>query len=161
MWSGVFAEAGATYEPPKVVDHAADNGCGTAPVSGWAGLYCPRTKTLVVDIKSHVDRHVSLGQGYGDQILGYVIAHEVGHHVQTLRGAPLGNTPDATIRRELQAECLAGVWAAAAGIALPPTWAYAEDAAHGTTAQQIKWLNRGYRYGRPADCDPIWAGAAL
>jgi predicted metalloprotease len=85
----------------------------------------------------------------------------VGHHVQTLRGAPLGSSPDVTLRRELQAECFAGVWAAASGVPLPPVWAYGEDAAHGTREQQIRWLNRGYSHARPADCDGIWAGAPL
>ena len=155
MWREAFRAAGHEYEEPHVVQQAI-SGCG-AVQAGWAGLYCPEERTLVIDIEAHVKRHVGIGQGVSDQLLGYVIAHELGHHVQTLRGAPM----DQRLKRELHAECLAGVWAKAAGIALLPPWAYVEDAEHGTVQQQIQWLNRGYSAAQPADCDAIWSGAAL
>ena len=161
MWSGVFEASGDRYEPPRLVVGADDDGCGSAPSGGWAGLYCPRSRTLVIDLDGHTQRHHALGQGLSDLVLGYIVAHELGHHVQTLRGAPENTTITDARRRELHAECLAGVWGRAAGIALPPTWAYAESPIHGSVEEQIHWLNEGYRHGRPADCDAIWTEPAV
>ena len=161
MWAQAFKDAGSEYEQPRLVQSAGEEGCG-ATQSGWAGLYCPRTRTLVVDLNSHVERNSVTGQGYSDLLLGYIVAHELGHHVQTLRGAPDRTSFEDTRKRELHAQCLAGVWGKAAGQALPPTWGYAADPVHGTVTEQIHWLNEGYRHGRPADCDAIWApGAAV
>lgn len=160
MWAQVFRDAGADYELPRLVQSAGQEGCGATP-AGWAGLYCPATRTLVVDLNSHVERHNVTGQGYSDLLLGYIVAHELGHHVQTLRGAPDRTSFEDARKRELNAECLAGVWGKAAGLPLPPTWAYAADPVHGTVEEQIRWLNEGYRHGRPADCDAIWAGGPV
>ena len=109
-------------------------------------------KTIIIDVDAHVKRHAVVGGGLADVVLGYVVAHEVGHHVQTLRHAGAD-----ILRRELHADCLAGVWGKAAGIPLPPMWAYGEDAEHGTAAQRVHWLNVGYRAARPSDCDAIWS----
>jgi predicted metalloprotease len=146
LWTTAFKDAGDTYEPPVLA--AAKDGCGTR--GGWAGIYCDGT--IVIDVSGHVERHGLAGQALADTVLGYVVAHEVGHHVQTLR-----KTGNETLRRELHADCLAGVWGKAAGIPLPPMWAYGEDAEHGTAAQRVKWLNEGYRSARPSDCDAIWS----
>jgi uncharacterized protein len=146
MWTSAFAAAGARYEAPVL---AAQTGCG-GPRGSWAGVYCDGK--IVVDVDGHVRRHAAAGQALEDVVLGYVVAHEVGHHVQALRG-----TPDVILKRELHADCLAGVWGKASGAPLPPTWAYGEDAEHGTAAQRIHWLNEGYRSARPADCDTIWS----
>jgi predicted metalloprotease len=160
MWEQAFADAGAEYVAPRLVQSAGQEGCG-ATQSGWAGLYCPHTKTLVVDLSSHVQRHQAAGQGFSELLLGYIVAHELGHHVQTLRGAPDRASFEDARRRELHAECLAGVWGRAAGQPLPPTWAYAADPVHGTVQEQIRWLNVGYRAARPADCDVILTGAPV
>lgn len=149
MWATAFKAAGARYEPPTL-SHAPVAGCGAQ--GGWAGIYCGETKTIVIDVPGHAKRHGVAGQALADTVLGYVVAHEVGHHVQSLRGAPAE-----TLRRELHADCLAGVWGKAAGLPLPPMWAYGEDADHGTAAQRVKWLNEGYRSARPSDCDAIWS----
>ncbi|HEX8207173.1 MAG TPA: neutral zinc metallopeptidase [Solirubrobacteraceae bacterium] len=149
MWTTAFAAAGATYREPVLT--AAGEGCG-APSGGWAGIYCDAGDRIVIDVQGHVQRHASAGQALEDVVLGYVVAHEVGHHVQSLRGAP-----DDVLRRELHADCLAGVWGKAAGIPLPPMWAYGEDAEHGTATQRVRWLNEGYRAARPAACDTIWS----
>ena len=148
MWTAAFAAAGDRYERPRLVQRAE---CGEAS-TGWAGIYCGRTRSIAIDLEAHVGRHVATGGGLSDLVLGYVMAHEVGPHVQTLRGAPAADT----LRRELHADCLAGVWGKASGLPLPPTWAYGEDAEHGTAAQRIHWLNEGYRNARPADCDALW-----
>ena len=152
MWTAAFVRADARYEGPTLA--AASRDCGS-PGQAWAGVYCPRTKTMMIDVNGHVARHQIVGSGLEDLVLGYVVAHEVGHHVQALRGAP-----GETLRRELHADCLAGVWGKAAGLPLPPTWMYGEDAEHGTATQRIQWLNVGYRAARPADCDAIWTGSA-
>ena len=160
MWEQVFADSGGRDERPRLVERGGEEGCG-APTSGWAGLYCPATRTLVVDLDSHAQRHQAAGQGVSDLVLGYIVAHEVGHHVQTLRGAPDRSSSGDARKRELHAECLAGVWGRAAGLALPPTWVYTPDAVHGTVEEQIRWLNEGHRHGRPADCDAVWADGAV
>ena len=146
LWEDAFVAAGARYDVPQL---ATETGC-TPPDGGWAGVYCDGT--IVIDVEGHVQRHAAAGGGLADTVLGYVVAHEVGHHVQSIRGAP-----DEILRRELHADCLAGVWGKAAGIPLPPMWAYGEDAEHGTAAQRVKWLNEGYRSARPSDCDAIWS----
>lgn len=148
MWKTAFDEAGDSYEAPALVTSSPD--CGVD--GGWAGIYCSDGHRIAIDIDGHVRRHGAAGQALADTVLGYVVAHEVAHHVQTLRGAP-----DLTPHRELHADCLAGVWGKAAGIPLPPMWAYGEDAEHGTAAQRVHWLNEGYRSARPADCDAIWS----
>ncbi|HEX8084662.1 MAG TPA: neutral zinc metallopeptidase [Solirubrobacteraceae bacterium] len=152
-------EAGDDYSAPRVVQRAVEEEACGAPSEGWAGLYCPAGRTLVIDLDAHARRHGVIGQGFSELLLGYIVAHEMGHHVQTLRGAPDTGTLENARQHELHAECLAGVWGRAAGVPLPPPWAYAEDAVHGTVQEQIQWLNAGYRAGRPADCDAIWSGS--
>lgn len=151
MWTKAFAAAGARYEAPRLVRDVA-NGC--APNGSWAGLYCVESRRIVIDLEAHAQRHAAVGGGSSDLVLGYVVAHEVGHHVQELRGAG-----DEILKRELHADCLAGVWGKAAGLPLPPTWMYGQDADHGTATQRIQALNAGYRAARPADCDAIWTGS--
>ncbi|HEV3000327.1 MAG TPA: neutral zinc metallopeptidase [Solirubrobacteraceae bacterium] len=159
MWQPLFAAAGDRYEAPTLVP-AGEDGCGapSAAAGNWAGLYCTATRNIVIDLDSHATRHAATGGYVADVVLGYIVAHEVGHHVQTLRGAP---RTDPGPRVELHADCLAGVWGRAAGLPLPPTWKYASDAEHGTAAQRMRWLARGHLHGRPADCDTIWAGEPL
>ncbi len=158
MWEPLFAAAGDRYEKPNLVQ-AGQDGCDAPPAAGlWAGLYCHRTRNIVIDLDSHGQRFARTGGYVADVVLGYIVAHEVGHHVQMLRGAPM--TSDGP-RHELHADCLAGVWGKAAGLPLPPTWKYASDAAHGTSGQRMRWLSRGHMHGRPADCDAIFAGEPL
>ena len=149
MWAKAFADAGARYERAKVVETVGDD---CSPGEGWAGVYCVRSGQIVIDLDAHLQRFADVGGGYADLVLGYIVAHEVGHHVQALR-----NAPDAFPHTELHADCLAGVWGKAAGFPLPPTWTYGEDLEHGTKVQRIQSLNIGYRSGRPGACDEIWA----
>jgi predicted metalloprotease len=158
MWGPLFAAAGDRYDAPHLVAAGRD-GCDAPPPAGnWAGIYCPTTRNIVVDLDSHSVRNTRTGGYVADVVLGYILAHEVGHHVQMARGAaPSEYGP----RYELHADCLAGVWGKAAGLPLPPTWKYASDGAHGTSAQRMRWLSRGWLNARPADCDTIFSGEPL
>ena len=122
-WSELFAEAGERYRPPRLVvyDRRGRSGCGAAQ-SAMGPFYCPADRGIYIDTEFF--RELAQRHGApGDFAQAYVVAHEVGHHVQTLTG-----TADA-IRRaqarageveanrlqvgmELQADCYAGVWAA-------------------------------------------------
>jgi hypothetical protein len=158
MWTPIFAAAGDRFVAPNLAP-AGQDGCNAPPAAGlWAGIYCPSTRNIVVDLDSHSVRNAQTGGYVADVVLGYILAHEVGHHVQILRGAPKVSSGP---RHELHADCLAGVWGKAAGLPLPPTWKYAADAAHGTSAQRMRWLSRGWLHARPADCDAIFAGEPL
>ena len=161
MWAGVFREAGDEYEKPVVETVTPDGGpCGLT-TGDIVGLYCSRDQHIVVDFSDHAVVRAARGDTAGDDFLGYVLAHEVGHHVQYLRNVGLGRGPDVTLRRELQAECFAGVWGKAAGRKAPPIESYATDAAHGTAEQQQRWFERGYRRGQPSDCDEIWSSTPV
>lgn len=158
MWRPLFAAAGERYESPHLVQ-VGEDGCDAPPAAGaWAGIYCTGTRNIVVDPDGHALRQAHTGGYVADVVLAYIVAHEVGHHVQVLRGAPMTS---ANPRHELHADCLAGVWGKAAGLPLPPTWKYAADAEHGTSGQRMRWLSRGHLHGRPADCDAIFAGEPL
>ena len=159
MWAKVFADAGATYTKPRIATRtgAADE-CG-AGVEGWAGIYCRDAQSIVIDLEDHLVGRAAVGDAGADLLLGYVLAHEVGHHVQALRG--FGGRRDDVLRAELQAQCLAGVWARAAGREVRPIWSYGVDADHGTLDQQRLWLERGHAAARPADCNGVWDDGAV
>jgi predicted metalloprotease len=159
MWDRTFAAAGDGYERPRVATRAGEggSGCGSGHAN-WAGIYCPSGQRIVIDLGDHLVLRAALGDDHADDLLGYVLAHEVGHHVQGLRGVGLGGRQDAVRRAELHAQCLAGVWGRAAGRPLPAAESYAADADHGTVAEQRRWLERGHARGRPADCDGVFAG---
>ena len=159
MWTRAFAAAGDEYERPRVVTTSGPprQGCGSK-VTGWAGVYCFDDRRIVIDIGSQQVRSALIGEQGADALLGYVLAHEVGHHVQALRGNRHLGADEDVLRAELHAECLAGLWGRAAGHAPPPEWSYSADAAHGTVVQQRTWLELGHTTGRPADCDDIWSG---
>jgi predicted metalloprotease len=160
MWATAFADAGATYEKPRIRTRAreAGEGCG-GKVGGWAGIYCRDDESITIDLGDHLVGRAAVGDDGADLLLGYVLAHEVGHHVQSLRG--FGASVDDILPAELHAQCLAGVWAKAAGRPVRPPWSYGVDADHGTLGQQRFWLERGYASGRPADCDGVWADGGV
>lgn len=122
VWSGIFAEMGKTYEPPTLVlfTGSVQSGCGGA--SKQVGpFYCSADRCLYIDLSFFSTMREQLGAD-GDFAYAYVIGHEVGHHVQNLLGT-LGkahkemarlNEEDSnkvSVRLELQADFLAGVWA--------------------------------------------------
>jgi len=104
-----------TYEKPRLVlfSNAVNTGCGTAD-SGVGPFYCPADKTMYLDPTFFRDLERRLGGSAADFSQAYVIAHENGHHVQNLLGfnQRVGrNDNPGSIRLELQADYLAGVWA--------------------------------------------------
>jgi hypothetical protein len=121
-WSGIFAESGKHYEPPRLVlfDGGVQSACGMAG-SATGPFYCPADHKVYLDLSFFAELERRF-QAPGDFAQAYVIAHEVGHHVQTLLGVSdevsrLRSRVDrATANRlsvmtELQADCFAGVWA--------------------------------------------------
>lgn len=111
---------GKTYQPPKLVMYrgATHTGCGTGQ-SVMGPLYCPADSTVYIDLSFYDDMKNQLGAG-GNFAQGYVVAHEVSHHVQKLlgieslvrqqQGAPEKTVSALLVKLELQADCFAGVW---------------------------------------------------
>lgn len=120
-WSDIFRQAGREYSPAVLVLYsgATDTACGYGQ-SAMGPFYCPADHKVYIDLSFYNDMERKLGGG-GDFALGYVLAHEVGHHVQNLLGisrevqqkmASTSKT-DAnklSVMQELQADCFAGVW---------------------------------------------------
>lgn len=188
-WTAQFQQAGGTYERAKLIlfeQGVNTGGCGFAP-SEVGPFYCPADKSVYLDL-TFVDDLKEKYNAPGDFALAYVIAHEVGHHVQNLTGVSAAmrkeqqeNPEDAnelSVRLELQADCLAGVWAhntyenvvlergdfeeglaaaaavgddrlqAQAGVQITP-----DSWTHGSSEQRMSWLTTGYETGDPGKCD--------
>ncbi|AKJ42916.1 Predicted metalloprotease [Pragia fontium] len=121
-WSAIFKKEGSVYQDPKLVLYrgATRTGCGTGQ-SVMGPFYCPLDKTVYIDLSFYQDMETKLKAG-GDFAEAYVVAHEVGHHVQNLMG--IGDKVRAmqqkarsqaevnqlSVKQELQADCFAGVW---------------------------------------------------
>lgn len=121
-WNEIFRQAGGTYVEPSLVlfSGAVESACGFAEAA-VGPFYCPRDEKVYIDLSFYEDlkyRH----QAPGDFAQAYVIAHEVGHHVQNLLGisdkvralqsrASQTEANQLSVRLELQADCFAGVWA--------------------------------------------------
>jgi uncharacterized protein len=131
VWTGIFKQSGYSYEDPTLVlfTGATSSGCGHAQ-SAMGPFYCPTDRNVYLDMDFFRVMQEQLG-ARGDFAKAYVIAHEVGHHVQNLTGT-LGSVNRErsrasereanalSVRVELQADCYAGIWArqAATGLAL-------------------------------------------
>ena len=135
-WQQIFAQSGRQYVPPKLVlfDGVVRSGCGTAQ-SAMGPFYCPADQKVYIDLSFFSDMKREMGitgelNGSGtsrpdqaaDFARAYVIAHEVGHHVQTVLGiseqvnraqarADRRTANALSVRQELQADCFAGIWA--------------------------------------------------
>ncbi len=121
-WEPLFAAARIPFQPPKLVFYAqqGNSGCGSAQ-SAMGPFYCPSDQGIYIDTDFYREMEAKLGAG-GDFARAYVIAHEYGHHIQTITGvsdqirsAQQQNPRRANqlqVRMELQADCYAGVWAA-------------------------------------------------
>lgn len=137
IWHQIFKENGMTYQEPQLIlfNGRVQSACGSA-TSATGPFYCPADKKVYLDTSFFVDMRQQLGiagdqQGSGDAqnqgkagdfAQAYVIAHEVGHHVQTLLGisqkvneasrqVSKAQANNLSVRQELQADCFAGVWA--------------------------------------------------
>jgi len=121
-WQDIFRQSNREYPDPKLVLYsgATDTACGYGQ-SAMGPFYCPGDQTVYIDLSFYQDMKTKLGGG-GDFAQGYVIAHEVGHHVQHLlgidrevqqarqRGASQKEVNRLSVMLELQADCFAGVW---------------------------------------------------
>jgi predicted metalloprotease len=183
-WNEIFRQMGREYQEPRLVlfTDMIQSGCGFA--SGATGpFYCPQDRRVYIDLGFFRELQQRLGAG-GDFAEAYVIAHEVGHHVQNLLGisdrvqAMRRRVSEAeynqlSVRLELQADFLAGVWARytdrvkhvveAGDIeeAMRAAAAVGDDRlqyrsrghvvpdsfTHGTSEQRVRWFRRGYETG--------------
>ncbi|HEU5195208.1 MAG TPA: neutral zinc metallopeptidase [Methylomirabilota bacterium] len=188
-WREIFQRMGRQYREPKLVlfTGAVQSACGMAGAA-VGPFYCPSDQKLYLDLsffRALRDRF----RAPGDFAQAYVIAHEVGHHVQTLlgiteavaparqRGGPQANA--LSVRFELQADCLAGIWAHHAKNArdileegdleeaLDAASAIGDDRlqrqaqgrvapesfTHGSSKQRVAWFARGFETGEVRQCD--------
>jgi predicted metalloprotease len=194
VWTQIFRQDGKTYRPPAaevLYDQSTVTGCGLGQ-SAMGPFYCPQDHKVYLDLAFWQELSSRFGAS-GDAARAYVIAHEMGHHVQTLLGQgdearELGarGATSGSVRLELQADCYAGVWAAhvseVTGGKVSLTATDVEDGlraaaavgddtlqketqgqvvpdsfTHGTSAQRVRWLRRGYDTGDPASCDTFGA----
>jgi len=194
-WSDLFRQMGRSYEYPTLVlfTDAVESACGYAQ-SAMGPFYCPGDQRIYLDLGFFAELSRRF-RAPGDFAEAYVIAHEVGHHVQTLLGITdkvdsLRARSDETqanalsVRVELQADCLAGVWAYHANAvrnvleagdideALAAATAIGDDRlqretqgyvvpdsfTHGTSEQRVRWFQRGFANGSLGDCDTFNAG---
>ena len=183
-WNEIFRQMGREYEEPRLVlfTDMIQSGCGFA--SGATGpFYCPEDRRVYIDLGFFRQLQERLGAG-GDFAEAYVIAHEVGHHVQNLLGitdwvqSMRGRVSESqynqlSVRLELQADFLAGVWAryadrvkriveagdieeamrAAAAVGddrlqyRSRGYVVPDSFTHGTSEQRVRWFRRGYETG--------------
>jgi hypothetical protein len=120
-WSAIFRQSGERYPPPVLVlfSDAVESACGQASAA-TGPFYCPGDQKVYLDLSFFHELDARFGAP-GDFAQAYVIAHEIGHHVQNVMGAlsdgarlPRSRTNAQSVRQELQADCLAGVWGNAA-----------------------------------------------
>lgn len=195
IWHQQFNAAGRQYQEPRLVlfSGATQSACGVGQ-SAMGPFYCPADSKVYLDLDFFKDLKSRFGAP-GDFAQAYVIAHEVGHHVQNLLGISAkvmqaqqsaGNQAAANallVRLELQADCLAGVWAARADAqrpilepgdveeALTAATAIGDDRlqmqsrgyvvpdafTHGTSAQRVRWFKRGLESGDMNQCNSFKA----
>ena len=185
VWTDIFKQMGLRYEPPTLVlfSGSVQSGCGGATAS-TGPFYCSADKSVYLDLSFFTSMKKEFGTA-GDFAYAYVIAHEVGHHVQNLLGtlrqahtamsqaASQAESNKISVRLELQADFYAGVWAhhdnemfnslepgdIEEGIAIASRigddylqkqargYAVPDSFNHGTSAQRVRWLKRGFEKG--------------
>jgi predicted metalloprotease len=194
VWGQIFQQGGASYQEPKLVlfRGAVGTACGTGQ-SAMGPFYCPGDHKVYIDLSFYDQLKNQLGAP-GDFAQAYVIAHEVGHHVQNLLGISgqvdqmRGRVSKVeynqlSVKLELQADCLAGVWAhhaqnqrqileqgdvqeamnAAAKIGddalqKAQTGQVVPDSfTHGSSAQRQRWFQTGLQNGSIKSCDTFSA----
>ncbi len=189
-WTALFHDMNANYEDPKLVlfSGAVQSACGMAE-SAMGPFYCPGDHKVYIDLAFYDELRQRFGAS-GDFAQAYVIAHEVGHHVQNLLGisdkvhaaeqrADKAGANALSVRLELQADCLAGVWAnhadrtrkiletgdvdealtAAAAIGddrlqkQAQGYVVPESFTHGSSEQRVRWFNQGFKNGTLEQCN--------
>jgi predicted metalloprotease len=197
-WTDIFRESGRTYRAPKLVlfSGATQTGCGTGE-SAQGPFYCPEDQKVYIDLAFYQELRDRF-HAPGEFAEAYVIAHEVGHHVQNLLGISAkaqaarrraGETGAnaISVRLELQADCLAGVWGKRTDSvkhvlepgeieqALTAASAIGDDRlqkraggrvvpdtfTHGSSEQRVRWFTRGIESGDLNQCDTFATGARL
>lgn len=115
VWGRIFQQSNTQYRPPTLVlfEGQVRSACGTGQ-SAMGPFYCPNDQKLYIDLSFFRDLQTRF-KAPGDFAQAYVIAHEVGHHVQHLTGSLKAGSNQASVRQELQADCYAGVWGHHAG----------------------------------------------
>lgn len=190
-WKALFAQAGKQYREPKLVlfSGQVNSACGFAS-SAVGPFYCPADQRVYLDMGFFREMETRFAAA-GDFAQAYVIAHEIGHHVQTLLGVSakvdaarrsgqrMEGDNGLLVRQELQADCLAGVWAYQAQKrlnwlepgdveeALTAANAIGDDRlqqqgqgrvvpdsfTHGTSQQRVRWFKTGFGSGDVNRCD--------
>lgn len=184
VWDKIFLEAtGKPYRRPTLVlfERQVRSACGSAS-SATGPFYCPADEKLYIDLSFYRELRDRF-RAPGDFAMAYVVSHEVGHHIQNLLGItdqmqrqrgriPKAQYNDLSVRLELQADFLAGVWAhhtarknlleagdveeamkAAEAIGddrlqkQAQGYAVPESFTHGTSAQRMRWFRKGYETG--------------
>jgi predicted metalloprotease len=184
VWGELFQQAGESYPPPTLVlfRDGVQSGCGNASAQSGP-FYCPADQKLYIDLSFYQELQDRF-QAPGDFAMAYVIAHEVGHHIQTLNGTSekltrarqsmgQGEFNRLSVKMELQADFLAGVWAHHAQKmknileegdieeALNAANAIGDDRlqkesqgrvvpdafTHGTSEQRMYWFKKGFTTG--------------
>ncbi|MET0751727.1 MAG: neutral zinc metallopeptidase [Pyrinomonadaceae bacterium] len=181
VWRKILPQqARKQYRDPKLVlfTNQVQSACGTAS-SATGPFYCPGDEKLYLDFAFFRELKTEF-KAPGDFAQAYVIAHEVGHHVQNLLGTmdKVGNSNQMSVRLELQADCYAGVWAYYAdkqGLveagdaeeAIRAAQAVGDDAiqkkaqgyivpdsfTHGSSKDRMAWFTRGFQAGDMRQCD--------
>jgi predicted metalloprotease len=188
FWDKQFASSGGTYRPAivNVFDEQVQTGCGPA-TAAVGPFYCPADEQVYLDLDFFRDLAQRF-QAPGDFAQAYVVAHEIGHHVQNISGitdqveqaraADPSVANELSVRTELQADCLAGVWghstyergllergdleeglAAASAVGDDRIQSQTtgqiqpETWTHGSSQQRSDWFKRGFDAGDPASCD--------
>ena len=191
-WGAIFQGAGRSYTAPHLVLYsgAVQSACGGATAASGP-FYCPGDQRVYLDLSFFDEMRQRLGGG-GDFAQAYVIAHEVGHHVQNLLGISqkvsashqdMRGASGLSVRLELQADCLAGVWANQAQQrhqwlepgdieqALNTATAIGDDRlqrqaqgsvtpdsfTHGSSEQRVRWFRAGFDSGDLKHCDTFGA----
>ncbi len=196
VWNEIFAASGRRYEEPTLVMFTGTtrSACGMGQAA-MGPFYCPADRKAYIDLSFYDDMRTRF-RAPGDFAQAYVIAHEVGHHVQNLlgisgevrrrqSGLSKADANQLSVRLELQADCLAGVWAnradKAKGIletgdveeALNAAAAIGDDRLqrqsrgpvgrasynHRTSAQRQRWFRKGLASGDPDSCDTFAASS--
>jgi len=193
-WHELFRRSGKEYREPKLVlfTQAVESACGFAQ-SAMGPFYCPRDQKVYIDLQFYRDLKDRF-HAPGEFAQAYVIAHEIGHHVQNLmgisdkiqrlqQGAGKVQANNLSVRLELQADCLAGIWGyhanrtkkilehgdleaalrAASSIGddriQKQTQGYIvpESFTHGSSEQRSRWFKRGIETGNLAQCNTFKA----